>query len=164
MMNYQLDEIQKKLQMSKEQNSSLELQIATSENSIQKLEQKMFSAVELMKKYKKERDDLKEERDNAVREAEDLRNNQAEADSSASMPPFIYEYFFPEIEQATRNFDPELKIGEGGYGSIYKGLLRHTQVAIKILKQGSEQGPLEFQQEVRNFNASLSRNQMIRQL
>lgn len=142
--------------MSKEQNSSLELQIATSENSIRGLEQKMLSAVELMKKYKKERDDWKVERDNAVREAEDLRNNQAEADSSTSMSSFVYEYCFPEIEQATHNFDPELKIGEGGYGSIYKGLLRHTQVAIKILHPQSEQGPLEFQQEVRNFNAFLS--------
>nr|GEU91660.1 U-box domain-containing protein kinase family protein [Tanacetum cinerariifolium] len=53
-----------------------------------------------------------------------------------------------EVKDATRNFDPSLKIGEGGYGSIFKGTLRHMEVSIKILHSNSLQGPSEFQQEV----------------
>ncbi|KAL3517169.1 hypothetical protein ACH5RR_024071 [Cinchona calisaya] len=144
----QLDEIKEKLRISMEQKSSLECQIATSDTTIQELEQKMFSAVELLQKYKKEREDLQVERDNSVREAEELRKKQAEEASSASMSCFFSEYSFWEIEEATHNFDPALKIGEGCYGSIYKGLLHHTQVAIKILHPHNLQGPSAFQQEV----------------
>ncbi|GJX88633.1 U-box domain-containing protein kinase family protein [Tanacetum coccineum] len=53
-----------------------------------------------------------------------------------------------EIRDATRDFDQSLKIGEGGYGSIFRGFLRHTEVAIKMLHSQSMQGPSEFQQEV----------------
>ncbi|KAL3536813.1 hypothetical protein ACH5RR_000179 [Cinchona calisaya] len=147
-MKYQLDEIKEKLRIAMEQKSSLDCQIATADNTIQDLEQKMFSAVGLLQKYKKERDDLQVERDNSVREAEELRKKQAEEASSASISCFFSEYSFWEIEKATSNFDPAFKIGEGGYGSIYKGLLHHTQVAIKILHPQSLQGPLEYQQEV----------------
>ncbi|CAI9101875.1 OLC1v1000020C5 [Oldenlandia corymbosa var. corymbosa] len=147
-MSYQLDEIQMKLRLSMEQKSSLEIQIDASEKMVHELEQKMFSAVELLKKYKQERDELQEERDKALKEAEELRNKYAEKESSASMSCFFSEYLFSEIEQATCHFDPALKIGEGGYGSIYKGFLRHTHVAVKILNQDSMQGPLEFQAEV----------------
>ncbi|EEF31859.1 receptor protein kinase, putative [Ricinus communis] len=53
-----------------------------------------------------------------------------------------------EIQEATCNFNPSLKIGEGGYGSIYKGFLRHFLAAIKVLNPDGMQGPLEFKQEV----------------
>ncbi|XP_058743984.1 U-box domain-containing protein 33-like isoform X2 [Vicia villosa] len=59
------------------------------------------------------------------------------------------EFSYSEIEEATCNFNPSLKIGEGGYGSIFKGIIRHTEVAIKILSPDSTQGPSEFQQEVK---------------
>lgn len=155
-MKYQLDEMKDELRISMEQKSSLECQSATSDKTIQELEQRMFSAVELLQKYKMERDELQIERDNAVREAEELRKKQAEEVSSASVSRFFSEYFMWEIEEATRNFDQALKIGEGGYGSIYKGLLHHTQVAIKVMHQDSLQGPLEFQQEVSKLNMILS--------
>ena len=91
---------------------------------------------------------MKMERDNTLREVEELRRKQGEG-TSTNMPQFFSEFSFSEIEEATRNFDLSLKIGEGGYGSIYKGLLRYTQVAIKMLHAHSMQGPSEFQQEVR---------------
>lgn len=58
------------------------------------------------------------------------------------------EFSFSEIEEATCNFNPSLKIGEGGYGNVFKGILRHTEVAIKMLNPNSSQGTSEFQQEV----------------
>lgn len=36
-----------------------------------------------------------------------------------------------ELEQATKQFNESNLIGHGSFGSVYKGLLRHTVVAIK---------------------------------
>ena len=148
-MQQQLNEVMEELQIAEEQKSSLESQIATSDHMVQELEQKIFSAVQLLQNYKKERDELQAERDNALCAAEELRREQAEAVSSTHMTQFFSVFSFSEIEEATFNFDPTLKIGEGGYGNIYRGILRHTQVAIKMLHAHSLQGPSEFQQEVR---------------
>lgn len=141
------DEVMEELQAAQNQKSLLETQIEESNEMVKELEQKILSAVELLQNYKKERDELQMERDSALREAEELRRKQGEA-TSTHIPQFFSEFSFLEIEEATRNFDLSLKIGEGGYGSIYKGLLRHTQVAIKMLNAYSMQGPSEFQQEV----------------
>ncbi|XP_068642114.1 lysM domain receptor-like kinase 3 [Aristolochia californica] len=39
-----------------------------------------------------------------------------------------------EIEQATANFEESRKIGEGGYGSVYFGVLGEQEAAIKKMK------------------------------
>ncbi|KAJ6994643.1 U-box domain-containing protein 52-like [Populus alba x Populus x berolinensis] len=57
-------------------------------------------------------------------------------------------YTIEEIEEATDKFSPSNKIGEGGYGPVYKGKLDHTSVAIKALRPGAAQGKKQFQQEV----------------
>ncbi|XP_031250095.1 U-box domain-containing protein 51-like [Pistacia vera] len=57
-------------------------------------------------------------------------------------------YNIEEIEQATSNFADSMKIGEGGYGPVYKGKLDHTAVAIKVLRPDAAQGKKQFQQEV----------------
>ncbi|XP_051204456.1 U-box domain-containing protein 52 [Lolium perenne] len=57
-------------------------------------------------------------------------------------------YTIEEIEHATGNFDDARKIGEGGYGPVYRGHLDHTQVAIKVLRPDAAQGRSQFQQEV----------------
>ena len=149
-MKNQCDEVKEELQIAQDQKSSLERQIAVSEQMVKELEQKIISAVELLQNYKREREELQTERDNALKEAEELRKKQGEA-SSAHMPQFFSDFSFSELEEATQNFDPSLNIGEGGYGNIYKGVLRHTQVAIKMLHSHSLQGPTEYQQEVRWF-------------
>ncbi|KAJ0106026.1 hypothetical protein Patl1_18104 [Pistacia atlantica] len=43
-------------------------------------------------------------------------------------------YSVEEIEEATCNFDDSMKIGEGGYGSVYVGTLKEQEVAIKKMK------------------------------
>lgn len=154
-MKNERDEIMEELRIAVDQKALLENQIAESDQLVKDLEQKIISAVELLQKYKKERDELQMERDNALKEAEELRKSRAEA-SSTHMPQFFSEFSFSEIEEATHNFDPSLKIGEGGYGGIYKGLLRHTQVAIKMLHSHSMQGPSEFQQEVEFYECFYS--------
>ncbi|XP_047973604.1 U-box domain-containing protein 35-like isoform X2 [Salvia hispanica] len=57
-------------------------------------------------------------------------------------------YVIEEIEEATKNFSGSRKIGEGGYGPVYKGKLDHTPVAIKVLRPDATQGKKQFQQEV----------------
>nr|GMD64972.1 U-box domain-containing protein 33 [Ipomoea batatas] len=147
-MKRQINEVMEDLQAAQEQKSSLESQIANSDKMVQELEQKIFSAVELLQKYKKEREELEVERDNALKVVEDMKRKLDKEASSSSTTQFFAEFSFSEIEEATSDFDPNLKIGEGGYGSIYRGVLRQTPVAIKILHPDSSQGPSEFQQEV----------------
>ncbi|KAJ3689813.1 hypothetical protein LUZ61_018977 [Rhynchospora tenuis] len=57
------------------------------------------------------------------------------------------EFSLEELQQATQNFSESLKIGQGGFGSVYKGSLRQTTVAIKLLHSESLQGVAQFQQE-----------------
>ncbi|CAD5173043.1 unnamed protein product [Musa acuminata subsp. malaccensis] len=57
-------------------------------------------------------------------------------------------YTIEEIEVATDYFAEERKIGEGGYGPVYRCTLDHTPVAIKVLRPDAAQGRSQFQQEV----------------
>ena len=57
-------------------------------------------------------------------------------------------YSIEEIEEATDRFASNMKVGEGGYGPVYKGTLDHTPVAIKVLRPDAAQGKKQFQQEV----------------
>ncbi|KAL4015944.1 hypothetical protein IC575_023553 [Cucumis melo] len=43
-------------------------------------------------------------------------------------------YSIEEIQEATANFDESRKIGEGGYGTVYHGVLNEQEVAIKKMK------------------------------
>ncbi|KAL4186845.1 hypothetical protein AMTRI_Chr09g36110 [Amborella trichopoda] len=57
---------------------------------------------------------------------------------------------FSEIQFATCNFDEQFVIGVGGFGKVFKGVLRDgTKVAVKRASKGSKQGVSEFETEVR---------------
>ncbi|KAL9255685.1 Cold-responsive protein kinase 1-like protein [Drosera capensis] len=58
-------------------------------------------------------------------------------------------FSYNEVRNATSNFNPANKIGEGGYGSVYKGVLKDgTVVAMKVLSPESRQGFKEFLTEL----------------
>lgn len=61
-------------------------------------------------------------------------------------------YTIEEIEIATKKFSVSAKIGEGGYGPVFKGYLDHTPVAIKVLRPDINQGKEQFQKEVSVFS------------
>ncbi|CAM8998630.1 unnamed protein product [Rhodiola kirilowii] len=56
---------------------------------------------------------------------------------------------FGTVKVATNNFSNDNKLGQGGFGSVYKGKLADGQeIAVKRLVTGSGQGDLEFKNEV----------------
>ncbi|GKV41759.1 hypothetical protein SLEP1_g49251 [Rubroshorea leprosula] len=59
------------------------------------------------------------------------------------------QYDFATVKAATNNFSDENKLGQGGFGAVYRGRLPDGQhVAIKRLSSGSGQGDTEFKNEV----------------
>ncbi|XP_022886386.1 cold-responsive protein kinase 1 [Olea europaea var. sylvestris] len=58
-------------------------------------------------------------------------------------------YSYKELRIATNGFSDINKIGEGGYGSVYKGKLKNGRMAaIKVLSSESRQGVKEFMTEI----------------
>ncbi|KAH6791931.1 Malectin/receptor-like protein kinase family protein [Perilla frutescens var. hirtella] len=57
-----------------------------------------------------------------------------------------------EMQLATRNFNEGLVVGKGGFGKVYKGLIRGKDVAIKRLKSNSNQGAREFLTEIETLS------------
>ncbi|XP_058215475.1 uncharacterized protein LOC131326638 [Rhododendron vialii] len=81
-----------------------------------------------------------------------------------SQYPNLQEFSFADIKAATSNFSHENKLGEGGYGPVYKGKLRDGQeVAVKRLSQSSRQGQEEFINEV-TLTAKLQHVNLVRLL
>ena len=146
-VKHERDQVMRELQIYQNQISLLESQVEESHQSV-RAGLRIMNVLELSQVYKRERDEMQIKYDTALKEAEELRRMQGVVASCTCMPQFFSEFSLSEIKEATRNFDPSLKIGRGGYGNILKGFLRCTQVAIKILQPGSSQGPSEFHQEV----------------
>ncbi|OMO74813.1 hypothetical protein CCACVL1_16450 [Corchorus capsularis] len=58
-------------------------------------------------------------------------------------------FTYRELKMATGNFHFSNKIGEGGFGAVYKGTFRDgTMAAIKVLSADSRQGVREFLTEI----------------
>ncbi|KAL0002462.1 hypothetical protein SO802_016243 [Lithocarpus litseifolius] len=105
-VKHERDQVMRELQISLNQIPLLESQVEESHQSVKGLELRIKNVLELSQIYKRERDEMQMKFDTAL------------------------EFSFSEIKEATRNFDPSLKIGQGGYGNIFKGFLRCTQVNV----------------------------------
>ncbi|CAO2819802.1 unnamed protein product [Amaranthus hypochondriacus] len=58
------------------------------------------------------------------------------------------QYEWETLKAATRNFSDDRKLGQGGFGIVYKGILGNGQeIAVKRLSKGSGQGDKEFKNE-----------------
>ncbi|KAI3698089.1 hypothetical protein L6452_31201 [Arctium lappa] len=72
-----------------------------------------------------------------------------ESDKSEIITEQSLQFELDAIEAATNNFSVYNKIGEGGFGGVYKGVLPDgREIAVKRLSKGSGQGALEFKNEV----------------
>ncbi|KAF8030877.1 hypothetical protein BT93_D0157 [Corymbia citriodora subsp. variegata] len=67
------------------------------------------------------------------------------------MPGFA-EFSLSEILSATCDFSESFKIGQSGYGCVYKGEMLGRTVAIKKLHPHNMQGQFEFQREVQDLS------------
>ncbi|WOG96152.1 hypothetical protein DCAR_0415483 [Daucus carota subsp. sativus] len=66
---------------------------------------------------------------------------------------------FESIANATSNFSNDNKLGHGGYGPVYKGMLDDGQeIAVKRLSSNSSQGLDEFKNEVSFISKLQHRN------
>ncbi|KAL3729968.1 hypothetical protein ACJRO7_027036 [Eucalyptus globulus] len=53
------------------------------------------------------------------------------------------------LVNATSNFSEDNKLGQGGFGAVYKGVLKNGQeIAVKRLSENSRQGQVEFRNEI----------------
>ncbi|KAJ9141186.1 hypothetical protein P3X46_031754 [Hevea brasiliensis] len=78
--------------------------------------------------------------------------------------PNLQVFKFSEIKAATSNFSHENRLGEGGYGPVYKGTLETGQeIAVKRLSKTSHQGLKEFKNEVK-LTAKLQNVNLVRLL
>ncbi|GER38842.1 cysteine-rich receptor-like protein kinase, partial [Striga asiatica] len=58
-------------------------------------------------------------------------------------------YSFTTLREATNDFSDVNKLGQGGFGTVYKGVLPNGQeIAVKRLAENSGQGDVEFKNEV----------------
>ncbi|XP_068657257.1 cold-responsive protein kinase 1-like [Aristolochia californica] len=75
------------------------------------------------------------------------RNHEIDEEVSSVHNVKIFPY--KELRAATQDFSPDFKIGEGGFGSVYKGTLKGGEAAaIKVLSAESRQGVREFLTEI----------------
>ncbi|KAI3734769.1 hypothetical protein L6452_14248 [Arctium lappa] len=75
----------------------------------------------------------------------DKKNTSVQMEDLDALPFFNLH----EIVKATDNFNIDNKIGEGGFGPVYKGVLEDGRdIAVKRLSETSQQGLDEFMNEV----------------
>ncbi|RXH98815.1 hypothetical protein DVH24_011140 [Malus domestica] len=68
-------------------------------------------------------------------------------------------FSYAELRAATEDFNPSNKLGEGGYGPVYKGTLSDGRVvAVKQLSVASHQGKSQFVSEIATISAVQHRN------
>lgn len=68
---------------------------------------------------------------------------------------------YQQLVNATRNFAAEEKLGQGGFGAVYKGFLRELDLTVAIKrfsKEASMQGRKEFQSEINVISRLCHRN------
>jgi serine/threonine protein kinase len=80
-------------------------------------------------------------------------------DGSVPHPSSTRFFAYEELKEATNNFELASVLGEGGFGRVFKGVLKDgTSVAIKKLSSGGHQGDREFLVEVEMLSRLHHRN------
>ncbi|CAN1184406.1 L-type lectin-domain containing receptor kinase IX.1 [Linum perenne] len=69
-------------------------------------------------------------------------------------------FSYRELSRATANFSDSGKLGEGGFGGVYKGILTNSgsEIAVKRVSRTSRQGKKEYISEVRIISRLRHRN------
>ncbi|XP_042425831.1 proline-rich receptor-like protein kinase PERK9, partial [Zingiber officinale] len=76
-------------------------------------------------------------------------NRQVHTSDTIEPPGSRHWFTYDELKSITNGFSHENHIGQGGFGSVYKGTMSDgRQIAVKQLRAGSGQGDKEFKAEV----------------
>ncbi|KAF3788773.1 putative L-type lectin-domain containing receptor kinase S-5 [Nymphaea thermarum] len=77
-----------------------------------------------------------------------------------SLPGMPREFSFNELKKATNNFDEKMKLGQGGFGVVYRGALplEGTEVAVKMFSREAMQGKDDFLAELTTINRLRHKN------
>jgi hypothetical protein len=69
-------------------------------------------------------------------------------------------FSFKELARATNNFNDEEKLGQGGFGGVYRGFLQDSNsfIAVKRVSKQSKQGIKEYASEVKIISRLRHRN------
>ncbi|KAK7302653.1 hypothetical protein RJT34_13546 [Clitoria ternatea] len=88
-----------------------------------------------------------------------LSNNREHSDEGNMDDLELPLFSFNTITEATQFFSLANKLGEGGFGSVYRGkLVNGQEIAVKRLSTSSGQGNVEFKNEVRSIAKVQHRN------
>nr|XP_034589761.1 U-box domain-containing protein 33-like [Setaria viridis]TKW23631.1 hypothetical protein SEVIR_4G304000v2 [Setaria viridis] len=132
-----------------EQVAALEAQLVSSKRVIQDLQEKLSEAHCLVFTLEREQEELRRQRDAALREAAALRDRLLEE---------LVELSYEELMEATQNLDESLRLGQGGYGTVYRAVLQSQShgvaVAIKVLnnQHALQQQQVEALRKLRHPN------------
>ncbi|KAL6619117.1 hypothetical protein ACP70R_034256 [Stipagrostis hirtigluma subsp. patula] len=137
------DDIIDKLVKMSEQKATLEQQVSKYHGIVRDVQDMLAASRSLMDSQQMEYEQLKHKRDNALKDADELRKEKEKVVSCSNLT-WNTEFSLLELQQATQNFSDTMKVGEGGFGRVYRGLLCNTSVAIKILCSHNVQGRSQF--------------------
>ncbi|RWR93558.1 receptor-like serine/threonine-protein kinase SD1-8 [Cinnamomum micranthum f. kanehirae] len=107
---------------------------------------------------------VRKEEKNAKRELSvlELHANRKDGENFSDIGKMGLElpiFSFYNVLAATDNFLVANKLGEGGFGPVYKGkLLNEQEVAMKRLSRNSGQGPEEFKNEILSISKLQHKN------
>ncbi|RXH98775.1 hypothetical protein DVH24_011100 [Malus domestica] len=87
------------------------------------------------------------------------KSEKEDVEDILGLGPRPYTFSYVELRTATEDFNPSNKLGEGGYGPVYKGTLSDGRlVAVKQLSVSSHQGKSQFASEIATISAVQHRN------
>ncbi|XP_039065004.1 probable LRR receptor-like serine/threonine-protein kinase At1g56130 isoform X2 [Hibiscus syriacus] len=87
------------------------------------------------------------------------RKKEDEEEVLIGISPRPNTFSYSELKDATQDFSPSKKLGEGGFGPVYKGTLPDGRVvAVKQLSLSSNQGKEQFVTEIATISAVHHRN------
>ncbi|RLN15699.1 U-box domain-containing protein 35-like [Panicum miliaceum] len=94
----------------------------------------------------------------ASREADDMQKLEKLLELGGK--PYIL-FTWEEMESATSSFSEALKIGSGANGTVYKGKIHQTAVAIKLLKSDNSRVTKHFKQELEVLSKTRHRHLLL---
>ncbi|XP_044957316.1 U-box domain-containing protein 70-like [Hordeum vulgare subsp. vulgare] len=106
------------------------------------LQHQLTESKERYNQLQSKHDVLLKERDTALKEVKNLRQRGT---------AMCCQFSLAELKHATENFSTSMKFRECGFASVYRGVLRNMEVAIKVLRHDA-QGRSQFEQEVGIYN------------